>query len=303
MLNNKKREEKAKIQREKTNEFIRKYWKVLLGGFIVFILIMSFGILNERNDKANGNKIEINSSSSEFKGKNYEDVVTQLQKAGFTNIKTEALDDLITGLLTKDGEVKQVEIDGKTTFSANTSFAKDSKIVITYHTFPKKEKSDTDSTGGESSSPKEKSDTDSTGGESSGASLKSNQEILTVNNNQDLANLLAVKNEFDPIISEFAKKYNGKTIEFNGNIAQMMPHENYKTRFDFLICVGDYSKTSAVGPNFKFKDVNISDLHLTGSKIPENIVAGQNIHVIAKVVEYNEKQGLLFLTPISTEIR
>ena len=294
MLNNKKRDEEAKREREKTIEFIKKYWKILLGAFIALILIISFGILNERNDKADGTKIEINSSSSEFKGKNYENVVTQLQKASFTNIKTEPLDDLVTGLLTKDGEVEKVEINGTTVFSANTSFLKDAKIVITYHTFPKK--SNTDSTNKVSSEPV---------GESTDESTKViNQEILTVENNKDLASILAVKGNNDLIISEFAKKYAGKTIEFNGNIAHVMPHENYKTRYDFLIYAGDYSETSGSGgPSFKFKDVNVSDLHLTGSKIPENIVAGQNIRIIAKVVEYNEKQALFFLTPISTEIR
>ena len=104
--------------------------------------------------------------------------------------------------------------------------------------------------------------------------------------------------------AEEAKGEREKTIEFNGNIANVMPHENYKTRYDFLIYVGDYSETSGSGgPSFKFKDVNVSDLHITGSKIPENIVAGQNIDVIAKVIEYNEKQALFFLEPISSEIR
>ncbi len=55
------------------------------------------------------------------------------------HIKTVVLDDLVTGWLTKDGEVKQVDINEKTDFSENTSFPKDSKIVITYHTFPKGE--------------------------------------------------------------------------------------------------------------------------------------------------------------------
>jgi len=256
----------------------------------IFILLFSLIItitISACTAKEDANLLKVSSSSEKLVGENYKTVISQLEKIGFTNIKTVVLDDLVTGWLTKDGEIKQVEINGKTSFSANTSFPKDSKIVVTYHTFPKKEKSDTKST----SEPR------------SGSSAESNQEILTAKNNKDLANLLAVKNELDPIVSEFAKKYGGKTIEFDGNIANKMPHENYKTRYDFLIRVGDYSKTSAIGPNFKFQDVNVSDLHLTGSKIPENIVEGQNIHIIAKVVEYNEKQGLFFLEPISTQIR
>lgn len=136
----KRAEEEAKRQREKTNEFIKKYWMFLLGAFIALILIVSFGIWSERNDQNDATKIAINSSSSEFKGKNYENVVTQLQKAGFTNIKTEALDDLVTGLLKKDGEVEGVKIDDKTNFGSDTKFSKEAEIIITYHTFPKDEK-------------------------------------------------------------------------------------------------------------------------------------------------------------------
>ena len=101
---------------------------------------------------------------------------------------------------------------------------------------------------------------------------ESNQEILTVKNNEDLAAVLAVKDETDPIIGEFAKKYAGRTIEFDGNIANMMQHGNYKTRYDILIYAGDYSETTAIGPNFKFEDVNVFDLNLTGSKYQKILV-------------------------------
>jgi len=42
---------------------------------------------------------------------------------------------LITGWITKDGEVEEVEIDGYTTFSSSSRFLPDVEIVITYHTF------------------------------------------------------------------------------------------------------------------------------------------------------------------------
>lgn len=70
----------------------------------------------------------------------YQNVVTQLQKAGFTNIKTETLDDLVTGWLKKDGEVEGVKVDDKTNFGSDTKFSKEAEIIITYHTFPKYEK-------------------------------------------------------------------------------------------------------------------------------------------------------------------
>lgn len=241
----------------------------------------------------NVNMLKVSSSSDELVGENYQTVISELETIGFTNIETQVLDDLITGWLTKDGEVKQVEINGKTEFSANTSFPKNAKIVITYHTLPKK--SDTDST--------EKVSSEPVGQSTDESSKVSNQEILTVENNKDLATLLAVKDPSNPIVSEFAKKYAGRTIEFDGNIANMTYHGNYKTRYDYLIYAGNFSETSTIGPSFKFENVNVSDLLLTGSEIPQYIEAGQNLHITAKVEVYNEISELFFLKPISTEIR
>jgi hypothetical protein len=256
----------------------------------IIILLLSVIVLitvSACSSEENANMLKISSSSDKLAGQNYQTVLSELQTMGFTNVTTKVLDDLVTGWLTKDGEVEQVNINGKTKFSANSSFPKDAEIVVTYHTFPKKETSGTSSTSKESSV----------------SSEGSKQEILTVENNKDLAALLAVKDPANPIVSEFAKNYAGRTIEFDGNIAYMTNHGNYKTRYDFLICPGDYSKTSAIGPNFKFEDVNIFDLHLTGSNIPENIIAGQNLHVTATVKKYDEKGELFYLKPISTKIR
>ena len=128
------------------------------------------------------------------------------------------------------------------------------------------------------------------------------QEILTVENNEDMAALFKV-GDFDPFISEFAKKYSGRIIQFDGYIASMMAHEGFTTRFDILIYTGNYGESSGNALNFKFEDVNISDLKLTGSNIPEYISEGQNLRITAKIEEYNESSGLFFLKPVSTEIR
>ena len=129
------------------------------------------------------------------------------------------------------------------------------------------------------------------------------QEILTIENNEDMAALFKV-GDFDPFISEFAKKYSGRIIQFDGYIASMMPHDGYETRFDILIYTGNYGESSGNALNFKFEDVNIvSDLKLTGSNIPEYISEGQNLRITAEVEEYDEASGLFFLKPVSTEIR
>lgn len=78
------------------------------------------------------------SGSSIQKGKDYQKVVDEFESSGFTNIKLEKLDDLVTGWLTKDGEVESVSVDGDTGYSADTWYPADAEVVITYHTFPEK---------------------------------------------------------------------------------------------------------------------------------------------------------------------
>ena len=98
-------------------------------------------------------------------------------------------------------------------------------------------------------------------------------------------------------------KYKGRTIEFDGNAAKVAPYNSYKTRFDFLIYAGDYNPNSAHGPNFKFSDVAYYDLHLTGANIPDSIGTGQNLHIVAEILEYNSTQELFYLKPVTTSVR
>lgn len=232
------------------------------------------------------NETKISGSASDFEGDDYQEVLAELEEDGFTNIKTEKLEDLITGWLTKDGEVEQISIDGEADFEEGAVYSKDAAIVVTYHTF----KSDDSASSTATDDNMESEDTEE-------------QEILTIDNNEDLAKLLTLKDPGDKSVGEFASKYAGKTIKFDGNIAYMNNHEDYDTRYDILIYAGDYSETTAIGPNFQFNDVNVLDLNLTGSNVPDSIGAGQNLVITAKVVEFNEMSQLLLLKPVATEIR
>lgn len=128
-------------------------------------------------------------------------------------------------------------------------------------------------------------------------------EIITVKNNKEFAALLKRKNPGGPDVEKFAVKYAGRVIEFDGNIAYMCNHGSYSTRFDFLLSPGNYNKKSAKGPNFKYEDCNYYNLNLTGDNIPDSIRMGDNLHFVARIVEYKELSELFFLEPISTEAR
>ena len=126
--------------------------------------------------------------------------------------------------------------------------------------------------------------------------------VLTAENNADLASLLQGPGECDGSVAEFAQEYAGRTIEFDGNIASMAPHDGYETRFDYLIYVGDYSETGNPGPSFQFTDENYYDLNLTGANIPTSVFMGSNLRFTAIVGEFTTG-CLLLLEPVSTQAR
>ncbi|MFI8803901.1 DUF4839 domain-containing protein [Micromonospora chalcea] len=131
------------------------------------------------------------------------------------------------------------------------------------------------------------------------------EAVLTVKNNKDLAALLTAVDDYD-LFEDFATKYRGRTIKFDGVVAAMNHHGNYKTRYDILVFAGDSPGSKVTGPNFQFNDVNItSDLRLTGSNIPDAITVGQKLRITAEVEGYAgpEHQDLFRLDPVSTEMR
>ena len=361
---------------------------------IVFLAISLVGCGSKEVD----DKISL-PISSDLEDTNYQDVVSKLKDAGFTNVQTEVIDDLVFGWMIKDGQVEEVSVDGYTTFSADSKYPADVEIVVSYHTFPADEEDvaagsstpetieETEPAEEEQSSIQEEIpydlayrvgfdgyaayyliDTTSskithfypkiglgsttatyTGNLSDGIdfeldgrkghaetkydgailtvtgqygtafkSYKSdvnqikgyqktpeefNNEIITVDNNEEFVAILNTTDQGDQIIEEFAVKYAGRTIEFDGNIAYMNNHGDYTTRYDFLISPWDYSETSGSGPNFQFEDCGVFELHLIGDNIPDTIGMGDNLHFVAKLEDYNETSQLFHLNPISTEFR
>lgn len=238
-------------------------------------------------------ELRVPASAEEFVGENYKDVVTRFQMAGFTNISTEPIEDLITGWLVKDGEVEEVSINGKTSFGSSASFEPDAIIVIRYHTFPAiSEGTTTNENVGNGNE-----------GTQEGTNNPINDEILTADNCPELKEILSIKDSYSSRIKEFAEKYEGRIIEFDGYVANVMPYKDYKTRYKFLIYVGDSDETYSGGPAFQFVDVNVYDLHLIGEDIPNYINYGTKLHIKAKVVEFNETTGLFRLDPVETSIR
>lgn len=128
------------------------------------------------------------------------------------------------------------------------------------------------------------------------------QEILTVENCSDLAEIMKLEDPNDQKIKDFAANFVGQTISFEGNLAGIESYRcrkhDHQTHYDMLIRTGDFSLNKSIGPSFQFKDVGVSDLGINGDHLPNFVRTGNNICVTAVVESFKESQGLFMLTPI-----
>ena len=222
-------------------------------------------------------------SAVDYKYENYADVQQELETAGFTNITFEILYDIELGW-TDEGEVDSVSVNGNTEFEKNDIFKKDAPIVITYHMNAEDDPN----------KPAEPEPTEQP------EETEPPVANLTAENCPDLANLLALRDPSDPSVATFASEYSGRVIEFDGCVTNMQNHGSYTTRWDVLLGAGDFDPESMRGPNFRLTDVNFSEMNVTGG---DSVYAGLNVHVVAKVGQYNANTTLFELDIISMEIR
>ena len=78
------------------------------------------------------------SGSSIQEGRDYQKVVQDFSDHGFTNIKTVAIEDLIVGWLTKEGEVEDVSVGGDVNYYPDKWVPADTEVIIRYHAYPSK---------------------------------------------------------------------------------------------------------------------------------------------------------------------
>lgn len=231
-------------------------------------------------------ELRVPESSSGLEGEQADAVVALFEDAGFMNVESRALGDLVTGWLKDPGEVKEVEIGGEASFSSSDTFPAGVGVVVFYHSFPEDE-AEEPATSPEPTAKPSPAD-----------------EVLTVDSSPDFAALLVLPDYCSEEIAAFARTYQGRAVIFDGNIGALSNSEGNSTRYNILVGAGNYSETSQPGPAFQFRDVNItSDLGLTGSNIPDFLATGDNITVTAKIVSYEQSSCLFLLDPISTQFR
>lgn len=127
-------------------------------------------------------------------------------------------------------------------------------------------------------------------------------DVLTSENNKDLALILTLGDTCADEIDNFAKKYPQQKFRFDGSIADLAAHGGYDTRFDMLIGAGDDGGNTTSGPSFQFYDKNAFQLNLTGD-FPDDLAVGQKYTFTAEIEEYLPENCLLRLSPVETKAR
>ncbi len=206
-------------------------------------------------------KITVTMSEDDFIGMLYTDAEAKLREMGFTVFEYETLE--TEDINKPDDTIGAVEIKnwtfGKGDFAVGDTYEADAIVVLWYYICDEPEPN------------------------------------LTVDNCPELAAILSNKAEIDDSYSAFATKYKGRVIEFDGRIDYCTKHEDYKTRFDYLVSAGDYDPDHQIGPSFKFENVAYYDLNTN----LDTVSVGLNVRIVAEVVSFDSNSGLFYLDPVS----
>lgn len=104
-------------------------WEIARGELLDVIDKAEYG-----NDYVSGPKeIRMGITQDDLKDEDYQEVKQRLEARGFTNIKTEPIQDLLTGWWTEEGTVDKVSIGGDLVFSEESTYLSDVEIIIYYH--------------------------------------------------------------------------------------------------------------------------------------------------------------------------
>ncbi|HEM5029132.1 TPA: DUF4839 domain-containing protein [Streptococcus suis] len=268
---------------------------------IVFFASISLVACGGSSETTDTNEIAIPVGSSPEEA-DYRSVQKQLEDAGFENVSTQKIEDLTFGIFTKDGEIEKITVNGNESFSEGDLFEKDVSITIHYHTFKDYNNSEEskESSSEESSSSLKSSSSSSeqeVSTETSSSQTEQQTQVITPDN-PDFAYIL---NNFDESkTQEFVEKYKGQIVEFDGHVAYMHSHENYKTRFDFLLNVGDWEEGNYVGM-MAFENLAFHELKFVDET--DTVSTGTNLHIKARIINAEKKGQLIYLEPVELRSR
>lgn len=129
-------------------------------------------------------------------------------------------------------------------------------------------------------------------------------EVLTAENNPDLAAVLQERGSCSPAIADFAANYAGQTIQFDGYIGNVAAVSSFGTLYNILIGAWDFDESDVRGPDFQYREIApVRELNLPGLVSPEDLRVPDRFRFTAVVDTYEPDLCLLLIDPVSTEPR
>ncbi len=142
--------EQLKVNRDKLQNKLQKKtaipnWALVaaLGVLVAVILISAIAVTTSNHSPENQEEEQVLIETvsppfdyDDYTSMDYKEAINKFKNAGFTNIKAEPIDDLIFGIMTSDGEIEKITIDGDEAFDRYETYEAGSEVIITYHTFP-----------------------------------------------------------------------------------------------------------------------------------------------------------------------
>lgn len=121
--------------------------------------------------------------------------------------------------------------------------------------------------------------------------------VVTVEDNDDFARLLAVEHASDPLVARFANAYEGRAIAFDARIVGVTPRP--QGRVDLVLVAQpaeDAPRTGAfAGPVFGLKGVGLESVGLAKD---DTVAVGTTARVRARIVGLDDETSRIALSPI-----
>lgn len=129
-------------------------------------------------------------------------------------------------------------------------------------------------------------------------------EVLTVQNSPELAAVLEERGTCTQAASDFASRFAGQTIQFDGYVGNVANIGTFSDRYNILIGAWDFDESNLRGPDFQFRDVfSVDELNFPGPDSIEQLAFGDRLRITATVGELEPDPCLLILDPVATERR
>ncbi|MBR7081268.1 MAG: DUF4839 domain-containing protein [Oscillospiraceae bacterium] len=134
--------------------------------------------------------------------------------------------------------------------------------------------------------------------------VKPDDDIITIENNEDFANLVSLTSVNPDLQTAFVGKYKGRIIEFDCCILFLEPNPQYDTIYSYVIIPGTYTTENASADSigatlFILENASMFDFKWDRKTRPSYLTVGSNIRMRAKIIS-GDDDLYIYLDPVCT---